>query len=420
MIEIKTKPVRESSVIEVPGSKSYSHRILIAAALAGGSCRITNLLRSEDVDLTAKALEQMGAKVKIDGTVAEVYGMSGSPSPSDKEIYLGNSGTSMRLLTGIACLGKTDYVLTGTPRMQQRPLQELLDGLTQIGAKAVSKNSTGCPPAIVNGSAMKGGKMTLDCRVSSQYLSSVLLMAPCTSDGIEVNVIPGLVSKPYVDLTLEILERFGINFEHKGYDYFKIPGGQKYMPGEYRVESDASQASYFWGSAAITGTSVKVMGVSATSRQGDAKFADVLERMGCTVIREADGITVKGGKLKGVDVDMGDMPDVVPTLGVVAAFAEGETIVRNVEHLKAKESDRLAAVATELNKMGIDATDTGTGLVIKGGKPKAATIETYDDHRMAMCFAMAGLVVPGMKILEERCVEKSFPTYWEVFERLYK
>lgn len=419
MIEIKTKPVKESCVIEVPGSKSYSHRMLIAAALSGGDCRITNLLRSEDVDLTAKALEQMGADVKIEGTVAEVKGISGSPSPSEKEIYLGNSGTSMRLLTGIACLGKTDYVLTGTPRMQQRPLQELLDGLTQIGARAVSKNSTGCPPAIVNGSAMKGGKMKLDCRISSQYLSSVLLMAPCTEKGIEVEVIPGLVSKPYVDLTLEILERFGIKFEHEGYDYFKVPGGQKYIPGEYRVESDASQASYFWGSAAITGTSIKVMGVSSTSRQGDAKFADVLEKMGCTVTLEPDGITVKGGKLRGIDVDMGDMPDIVPTLGVVAAFAEGETIVRNVEHLKAKESDRLAAVATELNKMGIEATDTGSGLIIKGGKPKAATIETYDDHRMAMCFAMAGLVIPGMKILEERCVEKSFPTFWEVFERLY-
>ncbi len=237
--------------------------------------------------------------------------------------------------------------------------------------------------------------------------------------GIEVNVMPGLVSKPYVDLTLEILERFGIKFEHSGYDYFNVPGSQKYIPGEYRVESDASQASYFWGAAAITGKSVKVMGVSASSRQGDAKFADVLEKMGCTVIREADGITVKGGKLRGIDVDMGDMPDVVPTLGVVAAFAEGETVVRNVEHLKAKESDRLAAVATELCKMGIEATDTGSGLVIRGGKPRAATIETYDDHRMAMCFAMAGLVVPGMKILEERCVEKSFPAFWEVFERLY-
>lgn len=419
MIEIKTKPVRESSIIEVPGSKSYSHRMLIAAALAGGSCRITNLLRSEDVDLTAKALEQMGAKVGIDGTVADVSGMSGCPSPCTEEIYLGNSGTSMRLLTGIACLGKTDYTLTGTPRMQQRPLQELLDGLTQIGAKAISANSTGCPPAIVNGFSIKGRKMTLDCRVSSQYLSSVLLMAPCTEDGIEITVYPGLVSKPYVDLTLEILERFGIKFEHSGYDYFNVPGSQKYIPGEYRVESDASQASYFWGAAAITGKSVKVMGVSASSRQGDAKFADVLEKMGCTVIREADGITVKGGKLRGIDVDMGDMPDVVPTLGVVAAFAEGETVVRNVEHLKAKESDRLAAVATELCKMGIEATDTGSGLLVKGGKPRAATIETYDDHRMAMCFAMAGLVVPGMKILEERCVEKSFPTFWEVFERLY-
>lgn len=419
MIEIKTKPVRESSITEVPGSKSYSHRMLIAAALAGGLCRITNLLRSEDVDLTARALEQMGAKVKIEGTLAEVDGMSGCPSSCTEEIYLGNSGTSMRLLTGIACLGKTDYTLTGTPRMQQRPLQELLDGLTQIGAKAVSANSTGCPPAIVNGSGMKGGKMTLDCRVSSQYLSSVLLMAPCTAEGIEITVYPGLVSKPYVDLTLEIMERFGIRFEHRGYDYFNIPGGQKYIPGEYRVESDASQASYFWGSAAITGKSVKVLGVSSSSRQGDAKFADVLEKMGCTVIREADGITVKGGKLRGIDVDMGDMPDVVPTLGVVAAFAEGETVVRNVEHLKAKESDRLAAVATELGKMGIEATDTGSGLVIRGGKPRAATIETYDDHRMAMCFAMAGLVVPGMKILEERCVEKSFPAFWEVFERLY-
>ena len=417
MIEIRPMNAVTAEV-SVPGSKSYTHRLLIAAALGQGRSTIENMLESEDTLLTLKALERMGVETRVEGDSRVVFGTGGRLSAGG-EIHLGNSGTSMRLLTAVAGLTDGETVLTGTPRMRERPVADLLDGLSQLQIDAVSLSGNGCPPIRVMGGPVAGGRVRLRCGISSQYLSGILLMAPLTRNGVEIHIIEGPVSKPYIDMTVDVMARLGIAVEREGYMRFFVSGGQAYRAGNYRVETDVSNAGYFWAAAAVTGGRVTVRGVRRDSRQGDIRLLDCLERMGCGVHPEGDGIAVTGGPLAAIKVDMSDMPDMVPTLGVVAAFADGVTEIRNVAHLRAKECDRLAAVATELSRMGIDARCTESGLRIQGGLPRAAEIDTYDDHRIAMAFSVAGLKTPGVRIREERCVEKSFPTYWQVFQKLY-
>jgi 3-phosphoshikimate 1-carboxyvinyltransferase len=418
MIEIKPHPIGHCR-IRVPGSKSFTHRTLIAAALADGPCTVRNPLRSQDTLLTLAALEKMGAVVADHEATIDIHGLSGRFRPYREAIYLANSGTSMRLLAGVAALGQGIYRFTGTPRMYHRPIGHLLEALNRLGIAARSLEENGCPPVEIPGDQAAGGEVAIDCSVSSQYLSALLLMAPCTPGGMTITVSHGPVSKPYVDMTVDILARFGIRVARDGYIRFDVPGGQTYRAGDYAVAPDASQAGYFWGAAAITGGSVTVEGVTTDSSQGDVGLAQVFERMGCRVDADPQGITVTGGKLRAVTVDMADMPDMVPTLAVVAAFAEGTTVIDNVSHLKAKESDRLASTCAELKKMGVDAIAEDNRLRVTGGRPHGATIDTYDDHRIAMSFAMAGLAVPGVKIKNPACVEKSFPTFWQVWESLY-
>ncbi len=419
MKKIKTGPIRNTTVT-VPGSKSYTHRALIAAALSDGECRINNWLDSEDTHYTLDALSKFGAQAekKPDGVL--VYGRSGDMNTCSSPIFIGNSGTSMRLLTSYAALGKCRYVLSGSDRMHERPIQHLLDALQEIGVQAISRNHDGCPPVEVRGGRVGGGEVHINCSISSQFLSGLMLIAPYTEQGLKIHVTNGPVSKPYIDMTIDIMSQFGVAVDREGYQYFEIAGGQCYRSGNYSVEPDASQAGYFWAAAAVTGAEIKVAGIRKNSSQGDVRFSDVLGRMGCGVIHASDGITVKGGNLSGIEVDMSDMPDIVPTLAVVAAFAKGTTKIKNVAHLKVKESDRLTAVINELTKMGISARSEDDDLIVVGGKPHGAVIETYNDHRMAMCFAIAGLVVPGIEITNEQCVGKSFPGFWEVFEGLRK
>jgi 3-phosphoshikimate 1-carboxyvinyltransferase len=419
MKEIRPGKIKNCAVT-VPGSKSYTHRSLIAAALSDGTCRLENCLDSEDTRLTRKALTQMGVTMTEKNGTTLIHGTGGRLSPCDEQIYLGNSGTSMRLLTAVAALGRGPYVLTGTERMTQRPIGDLLDGLNRIGVDARSLDHNGCPPLSIDGKNIKGGHVDLKCGLSSQFLSALLLIGPYIPEGLDIAVVEGPVSKPYIDLTVTIMETFGVRLERERYNRFRVPGGQCYRSGEYTVEADASQAGYFWAAAAVTGATVKVLGMSSASRQGDIRFLEVLEAMGCRIAYETDGISVSGGNLVSVEVDMSDMPDMVPTLAVVAAFARGTTAIRNVAHLKAKESDRLAVVATGLNRMGIIAMNDNVGLTITGGRPKGARIDPYNDHRIAMSFAVAGLVTPGVVILDETCVEKSFPEFWQVFETLYE
>ena len=418
MIEIKPGIVKEATV-SVPGSKSYTHRMLIAAALSDGWCSVNNPLISEDTLITRKCLGHLGVTISEEGNCLKVQGSAGRLKGPDIPIDLGNSGTSMRLLAAVAALARGSVTLTGTRRMRERPIQNLLDGLNQLGVTARSLNGDGCPPIEVVGGHLKGGKVALDCRISSQFLSALLLIAPFAAQKVDIRVTDGLVSKPYVDMTLEVMERFGVAAERKGYERFAVDSGQTYRSGTYTVESDCSQAGYFWAAAAITGTDIKVTGTTLASRQGDVRLTSCLKDMGCRVVEENGGIRVVGGQLKGITVDMADMPDMVPTLAVVAAFARGTTVIKNVAHLRAKESDRLNAVATELSKMGVESTVGQINCGSTGGIPKGATIDTYADHRIAMSFALAGLKVPGIKIKDEKCVGKSFPNFWTVFNRLY-
>ncbi len=420
MLEIKPKNLTRSAV-RVPGSKSFTHRVLIAAALAAGQSHIEGALFSRDTELTAAALSQFGAEIKADAEnfSFNVKGTGGSLRPAAADIFLENSGTSMRLLAAIAALGQGDYILDGSPRMRQRPMAELLAALSQLGIPARSLADNGCPPIKIGGGAVTGGAVKIDCGISSQYLSGLLLMAPLTRDGLEIEVVKGPVSRPYIDLTLRVMRSFGVAVESCGYTHFTVAGGQRYQPGNYMVEPDCSQAGYFWAAAAISGSAIKVLGVNQDSAQGDLGFIRVLEKMGCQLEFAADGIQISGGgKLTAVDVDMGDMPDLVPTLAVVAAFAAGTTRMSNVAHLRAKESDRLAAVAAELAKIGIKAECGPDSIAVTGGRPVGAQIKTYDDHRIAMSFALVGLKTAGIIIEDEACVAKSFPNFWSVFNSL--
>jgi 3-phosphoshikimate 1-carboxyvinyltransferase len=294
-----------------------------------------------------------------------------------------------------------------------------MDGLDQIGVKIHSLKNDGFPPVVVEGSPVKGGKTEINCSISSQFLSALLLIGPCTQKGVEITVSAGPVSRPYVDVTVDVMQKFGINLHRKKYNWFKVPGKQSYCAGDYTVEPDCSQAGYFWAAAAVTGGTIKVKTISADSCQGDIRLLALLKKMGCQIIEESDIIGVRGGPLVAVEADMADMPDVVPTLAVVSAFASGTTILKNVAQLQDKESNRLAAVVNELSKMGIDARYHDHALIIHGGQPRGAKIETYNDHRIAMSFAVAGLKVSGVSIKDESCVGKSFPEFWEVFDGLY-
>lgn len=417
-IEPMASPVQME--VSVPGSKSYTHRMLIAAALSDGRCRIRNALGSEDTRLTLQALEKWGVRVEAMREELVVHGRQGALTASDGPIFLGNSGTSLRLLTAVAALAEGRSVLTGTERLQARPIQHLLDGLAQLGVAARSRAGNGRPPVEIEGGGLSGGRATLNCSKSSQFLSALLLIGPCTRDGVEIQVQQGPVSRPYIDITLDTLSRFGITFDRSDYDWFRVPGGQTYRSGCFLVEPDCSQAGYFWAAAAITGSTIAVKGTRLPSRQGDIRLAAILERMGCTLAILENGVAVSGGRLAAVDVDMADIPDVVPTLAVVAAFARGRTVIRNVAHLKDKESDRLAAVVAELGKMGIESGYDQNALWVQGGHPQAAAIDCHNDHRIAMSFAIAGLRTPGISILDEACVQKSFPTFWDVFGGLYR
>jgi 3-phosphoshikimate 1-carboxyvinyltransferase len=417
MIEIAPRRLGRH-IVRVPGSKSYTHRMLVAAALADGPSRLQNCLESRDTALTRRALEQMGVGVQAAGTDLRITGTAGRLKSCPEPIWLENSGTSMRLLTAVVCLGRGTYTLTGTPRLCQRPLGALAEGLARLGASVRCRGVGGYPPVEVVGGTLTGGEVALDCSVSSQFLSAVLLAAPYTRRGVDVCVAGGPVSRPYVDITVEVMERFGVPVERSGYERFSVSGDRCYRAGSYSVEPDGSQAGYFWAAAAITGGTVTVAGLVPDSRQGDLGFTRVLEDMGCRVHRGPEGIGISGPARRAVTVDMGDMPDLVPTLAVVAAFVEGRTVIGNAAHLRAKESDRLAVVVTELRKMGVGAEVTADGLAVTGGGAHGAEIETYDDHRIAMSFALAGLAVPGVKIRNPHCVEKSFPSFWKVFGAL--
>jgi 3-phosphoshikimate 1-carboxyvinyltransferase len=410
-----------NATVKIPGSKSITHRALIAASLAEGNSLLKSFLSSEDTLHTLNALREMGIEITIQGDDVSVCGNGGmfGGLSEKKEIFLGNSGTSYRLLLSVAALVKKEFVFTGTSRMCERPIGDLVSALNRLGSDISFIEKEGYPPVSINAAGIRGGRVSVSGNISSQYISSLLLAGPYTSEGIEIDIEGELVSRPYVDLTLDVMKSFGIDAAHDEYQHFKVLSGSRYKPKVFVIEGDVSSASYFWGAAAVTGGTVITENIHPlTTVQGDIAFLDILDEMGCAIGRSEDSVMVKGGTLRGVDVDMESMPDMVPTLAAIALFAEGKTIIRNVGHLRYKESDRIGDTALELRRIGAKIEEREDGLIIHGGqKLSGSEIDPHNDHRLAMSLAVAGLKVPGIRITDEHCVDKSFPSFWEKWNR---
>jgi 3-phosphoshikimate 1-carboxyvinyltransferase len=419
-IEIQPLTAIPRAIVRVPGSKSITNRALILAALSSQkACTLEGCLDSDDTQVMLRCLQQLGFHIERPTAAAiRLQPCSGViPNPS-ADLFVGNSGTTMRFLTALLALGQGRYRLDGVPRMRERPIQDLLDALGQLGVKAYSENHNDCPPVIVETKGLTGGNVKIKGKVSSQFLSGLLMAAPFAPGDTQIEVDGPLVSVPYVDMTLAMMRQFGLRVENEAHRLFRIPGKQIGGLDSYKIEPDASAASYFFGAAAITGGTVTVLGLPRPSLQGDVRFVDVLEKMGCRVQRDDEGITVEGGKLRGIDVDMNDISDTVMTLAAVACFAEGPTTIRNVAHIRHKETDRLAALATELRRLGAGVDERADGLTIHTAPLHAALIQTYDDHRLAMSFAIIGLKIPGIVIAQPACVAKTYPAFFEDLERL--
>ncbi len=417
------KPISQlEAVVTIPGSKSLTHRAIIAAGLASGKSRIRNYLECEDARYTIDTLKSLGIAIAGEGDDLIIDGNGGrfQPVSERKELFLGNSGTSFRLLLSVVALGHGEFVMTGTPRMLKRPIGQLVTALNELHVDAACVENNACPPVLIRANGIPGGKTRVAGNQSSQYLSSLLLSGPYTEKGLEIEVTGELVSNPYVDMTVDVMDQFGVRLQRENYRHFRIPAGPGYEARDFTVQGDASSASYFWSAAAVTGGTVTTENIDPFhTRQGDMGFLRVLEQMGCRIQKEKGRVVVYGGRLSGIDVDMSAMPDMVPSLAAVAVFAEGTTRIRNVQHLRIKESDRLRAVALEWNKLGAGVEETEDGLIIYGGRTlSGSAVDPHDDHRIAMSLAVIGLKVPGIRIQNEDCVGKSFPRFWALWHQL--
>ena len=411
-----------NAVVRVPGSKSYTQRALVVAAIAEGCSILHNVLHSEDTACLVRALRLLGAEIHPQGEEdLVVQGTGGRIRNPGREIQVGNNGTAARFLTSLVCLGEGTYTITGDRRLCERPMGPLLENLSRLGAACRFLDREGCAPFEIRASALSGGRAVFHEVESSQFISSLLLSAPYARGGIEVEASGPILSRPYIDMTLRVMEQFGVPVCEDPPNHFKVPSGRPYQGREYGIESDGSSASYFFLAAALCGGAVRVEDLPAGC-QGDLGFLEILEQVGCTVIRKNGSIEVRGGSLRpGEQIfPMGNMPDMVPSVAALAALRPGRTVIDGVPHLRYKESDRLSALSTELRKTGVWVRELSDGLVIEGGIPTGAEIETYRDHRIAMSFAVLGLVAPGMRIRDPGCVGKSFPDFWEKVEALYR
>ncbi|MBI3465784.1 MAG: 3-phosphoshikimate 1-carboxyvinyltransferase [Planctomycetes bacterium] len=403
-----------SGSIRPPGSKSITNRALVCAALAEGESILSGALESEDTEVMIAALRQLGLTISVDASRHEIRitGCGGRLPASGGTLFVANSGTTTRFLAAMLTLGRGTFRLDGTPRMRERPIQDLLDALAQLGAAARSEQGTGCPPVIIEADGLPGGRAAIRGDVSSQFLSGLLMAAPYARSPVELFVPGELVSQPYIQMTLAVMAAFGVRVNLVGQNTFQVPIGIGYRGRAYAIEPDASAASYFFAAAAITGGQVMVKGLSRASLQGDVAFVDVLRQMGCEVAFAEDEITITGRPLRGVDVNMNAISDTVQTLGAVALFAEGPTNISGIGHIRHKETDRIAALATELRKLGADVIERDDGLTIRPAALHGARIATYNDHRMAMSLALVGLAVPGIEISNPGCTAKTYPNYF--------
>jgi 3-phosphoshikimate 1-carboxyvinyltransferase len=409
------------ATVRLPGSKSYTNRALLLAAMASGSSLIRGALFSDDTSYMAAALRALGIPVKArpEEEAIMVTGAGGTVPVDHADLFVGNAGTAARFLTAFVALGRGRFRIDGIPRMRERPIGPLLDALHQLGVEAVSERNTGCPPVILQSNGLRGGTVEISGDLSSQFISALLMVAPCTPLGLELRIRGDLVSRPYVEMTLHSMAAFGARAENRDGRVIVVPGGQGYRARVYDVEPDASAASYFLAAAAVTGGRVRVMGIDRSSVQGDLRLADILEQMGCTVEWGSGYVEVRGpSRLRGVDVDMNTMSDVAPTLAAIAPFATEPVRIRGVAHMRLKETDRIRAVTTELTRLGAIVHEYEDGWEISPSPLQPALVQTYDDHRMAMSFAVVGLRVPGLSIANPSCVAKTFPDFFDRFVRL--
>jgi len=420
--KLTLSPIQKiSGSVVLPGSKSLSNRILLLSMLAEGKTEIQNLLDSDDVRRMVEALETLG--IQLEENRAEnlitVSGTSGIIPVKEATLMLGNAGTAIRPLTAAMTLGHGRFVLDGVQRMRERPIIDLINGLSQLGANLRCINGTDCPPVEVIADGLPGGITRLSGAISSQYLTSILLAAPYADKEVQIEITDKLVSVPYVEMTLRLMQSFGVSVNHENFRLFHIPRQTYRSPGNIFVEGDASSASYFLAGAAITKGTVTVKGCGTDSLQGDARFAEVLEKMGAKVEWEPQQVKLTGNSLNGIDVDMNQMPDAAMTLAVAALFASGPTAIRNIYNWRVKETERLQAVSTELRKLGAEVEEGYDYLVIQPPEQiRKAEIDTYDDHRMAMAFSLAACGESPMTINNPGCVSKTFPDYFEVLDGL--
>jgi len=411
-----------AAVVQVPGSKSITNRAALIAALANGTSTLSGCLESDDTEAMREALRALGVSIDVRGDTWTVRGCNGVLHAPHAPLDARASGTTARFLCAAATLADAPVVIDGAPRMRERPIDDLVSCLRALGAEVEILGVDGCPPVRVHGGGLRGGRAPIDARRSSQFVSAVLLAAPYAREDVVLDPIDGmLVSTPYVDLTLQVMGAFGADAAWIPHGSLRVAKGHPYAARNYAIEPDASAAAYPFCAAAIAGGSVRVEGVRSDSLQADWKLLDVLAEMGCTVERDATSVTVRrpeGAPLSGLEVDMNEFPDAVLALAVVALFAQGPTRIENVANLRIKETDRLAALERELGKLGARAETGPDWLSIEPGPLRGAAIDTYDDHRMAMAFALVGLRVPGVVIRAPRCVAKTWPDYFSALERL--
>lgn len=414
-----------NAALRLPGSKSITNRFLTCAALAEGPTTLLNASPSDDTQRMMEALDTLGVAIARDATknTLRIRGVGGNPFTTEAMLDLHHAGTAMRFLTAVCCLGYGRFRLDGSPRMRRRPIGELVSALRSLGASIRYLNEEHFPPIEVEAAGLRGGEVHFVASPSSQFVSAVLMVAPYAQTDVLISVDDMLPSRPYVDMTVDVMRRQGVEVVEQA-GRFIVPATQRYRPGTYEVEPDASGATYFWAAAAVTGGRVRIHGLTAASNQGDVQFAHILEQMGCAVDWGKDFIEVNGPQdhvLRAVNVDLNAMPDTVQTLAVLALYARGKTEIRNVANLRIKETDRLAALTAELTRLGAKVDVHRDGLTIfPPDEVTPAEIETHDDHRMAMSFAVAGLATPGITIRNAEVVSKSFPGFFELLEKTIK
>jgi 3-phosphoshikimate 1-carboxyvinyltransferase len=406
--------------VEAPPSKAHTLRALIIASLAEGQTTIEKPLLAQDQLNVIGCLRKLGVPVEQAERGIIIEGSGGRYRPVSDELDVGESGVGMNFLSSAACLCNKSIVLTGSARIKERPIAEVVNGLRQLGAKIEYLENEGFAPIRVTGGGIRGGRCRMSGRECSQYFSSVIVSAPYAEMPVTIICTDELTEKPYVDITIQMAAEFGIQAENSNYKKFVIPRG-RYKGKTIRIEGDYSSASFFLLAAAVCGSTVTVSNLRYDTKQGDRVFVDLMKEMGCHTKIETDRITVEGDDLKAIERDMSDIPDLVPPTAIACAFAEGTSRLTNIGHLRHKECDRLAVMACELQKMGVQARCDETSLIIKGNRgAHGATIDPHNDHRIAMSFAAAGLVTGDMRIENPNCVAKSFPDFWERFAIFHK